>query len=234
MLKKIALGCFTILLSSNLAFALNEPHKVKILDLKNGGGYTYLKVSENNQEYWTAINQTQLKIGDTITINEQVWMKNFKSKALNQTFEKILFAEIEINKENMLQNIHNIHGDMIKKKQQEELRPNPKFNENITLADNKPINTTINELYTNSEKYKNKNVEIEGEVIQVSNKVMGNTWVKIINENVAIIFRSPNEDEKVEIGNKVKVVGTINTNVDYGYGFAYKVIGVNGKFEVLN
>lgn len=234
MLKKIALGCFTILLSSNLAFALNEPHKVKILDLKNGGGYTYLKVSENNQEYWTAINQTPLKIGDTITINEQVWMKNFKSKALNQTFEKILFAEIEINKENMLQNIHNIHGDMIKKKQQEELRPNPKFNENITLADNKPINTTINELYTNSEKYKNKNVEIEGEVIQVSNKVMGNTWVKIINENVAIIFRSPNEDEKVEIGNKVKVVGTINTNVDYGYGFAYKVIGVNGKFEVLN
>lgn len=63
---------------------------------------------------------------------------------------------------------------------------------------------------------------------------MGNTWVKIYNGKDAVIFRSPNEDEKVAIGDKVKVIGTINTNVDYGYGFKYEIIGVNGKFKILN
>lgn len=85
----------------------------------------------------------------------------------------------------------------------------------------------------NKEKYKNKNVTLEGEVVEVSNKVMGNTWIKIKNNNDAMIFRSMNEDEKVKIGDKIKVTGTINTDVDYGYGFKYNVIGVNGKVEKL-
>ncbi|WP_321468543.1 hypothetical protein [Halarcobacter sp.] len=234
MLKKIILSCLTTLFFTNYLFALNEPHTVKVLETKNAGAYTYIKVKENKDNYWVAITKSNIKIGQTITIHEQVWMKNFKSKALNKTFDKILFAQIPNKAISGSNNIHNIHGKMIKKKQDNQLKPNPTFNDNLIISNSKPIKTTISNLYTQKEKYKNKNVEIQGDVLQVSNKVMGNTWVKIYNGKDAVKFRSPNEDEKVAIGDKVKVIGTINTNVDYGYGFKYEIIGVNGKFEILN
>lgn len=234
MLKKITLGTIGILLTANLAFALNEPHKVKILETADAGTYTYIKVEENGEQYWAAIMKAPVKIGDTITIKEQVWMNNFKSTALNKTFDKVLFADIQREGISGADNIHSIHGDMIKKKQEHAYRPDPKFNEGLVISNDQPQKTNITEIFNNAEKYKNKNVEIEGEVIQVSDKVMGNTWVKIYDGKDSLIFRSPNEDEKVSIGNKVKVIGTINTDIDYGYGFSYKIIGVNGKFTVIN
>lgn len=234
MIKKLTIGCISILLSANLAFALNEPHTVKILETQDAGSYTYIKVEEKGEQYWAAVMKSALKKGQVITINEQVWMENFKSKTLNKTFDKILFAELPKKKGiSGVDNIHSIHGDMIKKKQEKSFKPDPKFNEGVIVSKDAPIKTNISEIFKNEEKFKNKNVEIEGEVVQVSNKVMGNTWVKIINGQDAMIFRSPNEDEKVAVGNKVKVSGTINTNVDYGFGFAYKVIGVNGKFTLI-
>lgn len=234
MMKKFTIGCLSILLSANLAFALNEPHTVKVLEIKNAGAYTYMKVDEKGDQYWAAINKSPVKVGQTLTIKEQVWMKDFKSKALNKTFDKVLFADYKRKGISGVDNIHNIHGDMIKKKQKENYKPNPKFNDSVVISKEAPIQTNISEIFENKEKFKNKNVEIKGDVIQVSNKVMGNTWVKIQNGKNAVIFRSPNEDEKVKVGDNVKVIGTVNTDVDYGYGFAYEVIGVNGKFEVLN
>ncbi|WP_320036392.1 hypothetical protein [Halarcobacter sp.] len=234
MIGKLTIYCLGVLFFTSSLFALNEPHTVKILETKNAGAYTYIKVEENNDTYWAAISKSNVKVGQTITIHEQVWMKEFKSKALDKTFDKILFAQIPKKGVSGSDNIHNIHGNMIKKKQSNELKPNPKFNEGIIVSNSEAIKTNISDLFTNKEKYKNKNVEIEGDVLQVSNKVMGNTWVKIYNGKDAVIFRSTNEDEKVSIGDKVKVIGTINTDVDYGYGFKYEVIGVNGKFTILN
>ncbi|PLY07078.1 MAG: hypothetical protein C0625_07745 [Arcobacter sp.] len=232
MIKKITIACIGTLFSVTTALALNEPHTVKILEVKDAGAYTYIKVNENNQQYWAAIEASPVKIGQTITLKEQVWMKNFKSKTLDKTFDKVLFADFERKGISGADNVHKIHGSMIKKKQ-EILKPDPKFNEGLVISKEKAIKIDISDLYKNKEIYKNKNVELTADVIQVSNKVKGNTWVKIYNGKDAIIFRSPNEDEKVEIGDKVKVIGTINTDVDYGFGFAYEIIGVNGKFEVL-
>jgi len=232
MIKKLRLTCLSILLSVTTLYALNEEHKVKVLEIKDAGAYTYMKVNENGEQYWAAINKAPVKVGQTLTIKEQVWMKNFKSKALNETFDKVLFADYERKGISGADNVHNIHGKMIKKKQQS-LRPDPKFNEGVIISNETAIKTSLSDLFKSKEKYKNKNVEIKGDVIQVSNKVKGNTWVKIYDGKEAVIFRSPNEDEKVAIGDKVKVIGTINTDVDYGFGFAYEIIGVNAKFEIL-
>ncbi|AXH14327.1 hypothetical protein CP985_03080 [Malaciobacter mytili LMG 24559] len=224
MLKKITVGCIGVLLSLNSALADSKVRNGEVLEFENSGGYTYVKIKDEKDSYWAAIPQTQLKVGDKISIREQMWMENFKSKSLDKTFDKIMFAELPNQKPS---NVHGIHGQMIKEK------PTPKFDD-IIIAKGEALKTNIAELYTKKDEFKNKNVEIEGEVLQVSNKVLGNTWIKISNGKDAVIFRSPNEDEKVAIGDKVKVIGTVNTDVDYGYGFKYKVIGVNAKFEKIN
>lgn len=235
MFKKLSVGCLAVLLSVNCALAADKKiHKGKVLEYKDGGGYTYLKLEENGKSYWAAVPGMKVKVGQTITIKEQMWMNNFQSKTLNEKFDKIMFADLP-KKQAVTgsKNVHNIHGQMTKKKKKEEnFRPDPKFND-IVIAKGEAVKTTITKLYNNKTNYKNKNVEVEGEVLQVSNKVMGNTWIKIFNGKDAMIFRSPNEDEKISVGDKVKVSGTLNTDVDYGYGFKYEIIGVNGKFAIL-
>ncbi|AXH12860.1 hypothetical protein [Halarcobacter bivalviorum] len=227
MIKKLTIACVGTLLTVNTLLAADKLHTGKILEIKDSGAYVYIKIKKEKEDIWAAIPKTDVKVGDNVTLKESTWMKNFESKTLGRTFDKVLFAEIDGQKKAIhgVDNIHGIHGQAMKK-------PNPEFGK-ITTSNEKAIQTNIEAIQKNKEKYKNKNVTLEGEVVEVSNKVMGNTWIKIKNNNDAMIFRSMNEDEKVKIGDKIKVTGTINTDVDYGYGFKYNVIGVNGKVEKL-
>lgn len=225
MLKKLAFACISLLLTVNFAYAVSKEYTGKITELKNGGSYTYIKVQSKDKNFWAAIMKDQLKIGDNVTLKEQVWMKNFKSKVLNQTFETILFADLAGDRKKPV-NVHGAHGQNIKK-------PNPKFNKDIVISKGKAVKVKIKDLYANKSQYKNKNVEVEAEVIQVSNKVMGNTWIKLKDGDATVIFRSPNEDENIKIGDKVKAVGTINTDINFGYGYKYEILGVNTTFTKL-
>ncbi len=226
MAKKSFFIFLSLLLTINLAYAKTKNHTGKIVDFKDAGSYTYIKIKNKNNSFWAAIMKVDVKKGEVITLKEQVWMKNFKSKVLNKTFEKILFADI-VGKDQNLKNVHGIHGQNVKNK------PKPSFNKGLVVAKGQAIKVSIKDLYENKQKYKNKKVQLTAEVIQVSNKVMGNTWVKLKDNNSSVIFRSYNEDEKIKIGETVKVIGTINTDIDFGYGYKYEVLGVNAIFTKL-
>ncbi len=234
MIKKIVIST---LLSSAIAFAAQgDIHTAKVIESQFAGIYTYIKVDENNKQYWIAVTKTDVKVGDSIKFKEQIVMKNFKSTALKKTFDEVMFADLA-NKEGVYgaDNIHGIHGNMIKKRLQTAPKPDVKFNDGLVTSDEKAIAVTkISELYANKDKYKNKNVTIQGRALEVSNKVMGNTWIKIYDGSDSVIFRSPNEDEKIAVGSKVEATATINTDVDFGHGFKYQVLGVNATFKILN
>lgn len=68
------------------------PNKGKVLEALNAGDYTYLRVTDAGQEAWIAVNHTPAKEGDFVRYSKGTLMRNFKSKALNRTFEKVLFA----------------------------------------------------------------------------------------------------------------------------------------------
>lgn len=58
----------------------------------NNGGYTYVKVERNGQEFWAAGPENQLAQGDLVAWQQSTVMKNFTSKSLNKTFEQIHFV----------------------------------------------------------------------------------------------------------------------------------------------
>lgn len=226
MLKKLLFSAVSLLVLVNFSYAAGKEYTGKILEIQDGGSYSYIKIQTKEKTFWVATMKASLEIGKILTVKEQVWMKNFKSTALNKTFDEILFADLTGANKN-IKNVHGVHGQSLKKK------PNPSFNKDIVISKGKAVKVTIKELYENKAKYKNKNVEIEGEVIKISNKVMGNTWIKLKNADSSVIFRSPNEDESIKIGDKVKAVGTLNTDIDFGYGYKYEVLGVNTTFTKL-
>jgi hypothetical protein len=68
------------------------PNKGKVLETMNAGGYSYLLVSDAGKERWIAVNQIEVKVEDFVRYSQGMAMRNFHSKALDRTFEEILFA----------------------------------------------------------------------------------------------------------------------------------------------
>lgn len=67
-------------------------HKGKVVETMNAAGYTYVQVEENGQKVWLAVMETKVKSGDIVEFPDSPPMINFKSKTLNRTFDKIIFA----------------------------------------------------------------------------------------------------------------------------------------------
>lgn len=57
------------------------------------GAYSYIETDINGQLFWLATSTTPVNPGDTIAWNDHAVMKNFNSKALNHTFDQILFVD---------------------------------------------------------------------------------------------------------------------------------------------
>tara|TARA_R110002167_G_scaffold12233_5_gene52324 strand:+ start:2050 stop:2967 length:918 start_codon:yes stop_codon:yes gene_type:complete len=64
----------------------------KVLNVKSGGGYSYVEVETNSGNKWVAAPQTQIAVGDIVSWSGANVMRNFTSSALGQTFDEILFA----------------------------------------------------------------------------------------------------------------------------------------------
>lgn len=133
-------------------------HSAKVLQTMNSGGYTYIKVKDNNQSYWIAMTQRDVKIGESIEYIEQGWIQNFHSKTLNRTFDKILFAaDVQAQ-----QDIH--------KKTPPDIM-HSKYQEKGTQS--------IAELFKERKQYANTKVTVKGKVTKVSKDIMRRNWVHI-------------------------------------------------------
>ena len=78
--------------------AANAPSKPKqnqgvVKTVKMGGGYTYAMVDIGGDDCWLATTMTALQPGQEIAWQDDAMMANFKSKALNQEFDQILFVD---------------------------------------------------------------------------------------------------------------------------------------------
>ena len=60
----------------------------------NSGGYTYLNIQTDKGETWVALPPVNVKKGDRVEVasHDAMVMENFRSRSLNRTFPRILFA----------------------------------------------------------------------------------------------------------------------------------------------
>ncbi|MPY24989.1 NrfJ [Shewanella psychropiezotolerans] len=82
----------TLALGMSSAWAAGVVHEGTVLDTMNGGGYTYVQIKESDKTFWAAGPQVEVNKGDTVVVQEQMWMNDFTSKSLDRTFEELLFV----------------------------------------------------------------------------------------------------------------------------------------------
>ena len=198
-----------------LAVGLNAGalHTAKVLETLDSGGYTYIKVQEGSESYWIAMTQRPVATGDTIRYAEQGWMQDFRSKTLNRTFERILFASDALESAPV----------------REEAGPDI-----MNSAYQQKGSLSIAELFADRERYAGQKVRVRARVTKTSAQIMKRNWVHLQDGS-----RYRNADDLVfttesalpKEGDVVVAEGVVATDRDFGYGYFYPVIVENATFS---
>ncbi|WP_233883026.1 hypothetical protein [Tenacibaculum piscium] len=198
----------------------SNTHQVVVLEKIDAGGYVYLKVSEKEKEegkqYWIAVPGKQVKIGATYYYDGGMEMRNFESKTLKRTFDRVIFAQGIRDEKKKINN--NIKNKTIKKN-----ATTGKSKINIEKATN---GIRIAQLFENPKAYQNKEVSIKGQAVKVNNGIMGVNFIHLQdgttgNGQYDITVTS---NESVKIGDIITLKGTVILNKDFGAGYVFDVL----------
>lgn len=221
---------------------LNTQHIAKVLETVNGGGYTYAKVDESGNVYWIAGPQTSIASGNTISFLEQMVMTDFTSKALNKTFDQILFVSAIVptgGKSAQSSTAQAAQGQAgadahTNCNHDKELKLEPVAS-SIKIAKN-ANGYTIEELYAKKTTLKDKNVKVNAKVVKVSKNIMGKDWIHMqdgsgsagVDDIIATAVNST-----VQVGDSITASGVVKVDVDLGYGYKFPVLIEEAKFTKL-
>lgn len=64
----------------------------KVAETMDAGGYTYVSIENGGKKTWVAVPQTKVKVGQQVSCQPGMEMKNFTSKTLKRTFDSIIFS----------------------------------------------------------------------------------------------------------------------------------------------
>ncbi len=96
LLLAVAVMFFASISAGHSAYAGQQSAALsgKVVDTMNSGGYTYVQLEKNGTKTWVAVPQVKgVKKGQTMSFKPGVEMRNFESKTLKRTFDRIYFSE---------------------------------------------------------------------------------------------------------------------------------------------
>lgn len=216
----------------------------KVLEIKPAMGYKYLKIQEQGKQTWVAIANAPVKVGDKIGFDKKTMMKDFKSKSLNKEFKEIYFAsDVYLPQQatgpKSMKELLGL-GSTTKKDPHAGMgmgmSPEPK-DEKPAKPFVKKDTYTVEEIHMWRKELKDQTITLEGTVFKVSHGIMKRDWVHLGdgtgNEKKLsddLVFTAPSTT--IKAGDKVKAIGKVVVDKDFGYGYFYKVIIENTTFEV--
>jgi hypothetical protein len=198
-------------------------HCVGVIEVIQTTNYTYLRVEEEGNEFWIAVERREAKSGDVLYYTRAAEMKNFASRELGRTFPSVFFVDDPSDT-----------PPVIAKGPTNQNRPAGRLpikrKENISVETAKG-GISISDLYKNPSGYNGKIVKIRGVVVKYNKEIMKKNWAHIQDgtEYSGKYDLTVTTADSVEIGNTVTFTGIINLNKDFGYGYAYDVIMEDAK-----
>ncbi len=194
-------------------------HQVIVKEKKDTDKYSYMKVTEGGETFWIAATVIDVEPDDTLYFSQATEMKDFHSKTFDQTFETILFVE-DITKNHGQQKMTAQKHPEIKTQKDKKIDVEPAKN-----------GITIKELYENKKSYDGETVRIRGEVTKFNPNILNKNWLHIqdgtgTKENFDLTVTT---QDFVNVGDVVTVEGTVALDQDFGAGYTYDVILVEGE-----
>src|SRR6185369_246400 len=209
-----------------------EPHTGKVLQVINGGGYTYVELREKSgKKIWLAVTAAEIAVGSQQTFSPGMIMRGFESKGLKRTFDEIYFTEL----------VAPVKGKDKDKKELGGKSPgsrgtvSPDVKVKVKKATGKNA-YTISELSKNRAKLNKKKIVVRGKVVKISTGIMGKNWIHLRDGSGAdatsdfnLVVTSKSVPAEGEV---VLVNGTLYKDKDFGGGYKYEVIIEDAEFTI--
>ena len=206
--------------------------KIEVVESAAGGGYTFIKANENGNEFWIAVREMEVNVGDVYYFTGSMVMSNFESKSLGKTFETILFVD----------NISNTPPANVGKVTREQAMAEIETNHSKPKVD--PVTdikvTPLKDGYSieavNKDKASlaGKTVKVKGIVTKYNGGIMQRNWIHIqdgtsFGESIDITVTS---DQTAKVGDTIIIEGIVAVDKDFGAGYFYDVIVENASIVI--
>ena len=195
-----------------------------VLEVRDVDIYTYLRLKTQEGETWAAVTKAPFKTGAQVSIDNPTVMRNFESKTLNKTFDKIVFGTIAGPTAPAAAAQAMPHGGMGSAMMGAAATPAPVKVAKASGADAR----TVAEVVAGKAALKDKSVSLRGQVVKVSAGIMGKNWLHLQDGSGTVSAGSHDvivtSTDTAAVGDVVTVKGTVRTDVKIGPGYAYAVL----------
>jgi hypothetical protein len=229
-LRSLILVCAFLVFAPVLVVAEQGAKTGTVAETMTAGGYVYIKLEE--QDTWLAANAFAVSVGDEVQYSGGMEMNEFHSKALDRTFDSIWF----VSQASLVgADGGDPHAASMKAKTVEDM-PYQKLALAMAPApgDITPLKEgkTVAAIFSESTELKDQTVSLNARVMKVSKDIMGKNWITLQDgsgtepDNKLLATTQ----ELVSPGDLVIAKGKVVTDVDLGYGYAYKVLLEEASF----
>jgi hypothetical protein len=188
----------------------------KVVETMDSGGYTYVNLQKNGKKIWVAVPQMKVTVGQEISFAPGMVMNEFKSNSLNRTFDAIVFSSGVAGQESKASVPKPSEGKQTETKKVK------------VEKSSGPNAYTVAELHEKSAALDKKNIVVKGQVVKVSQGIMGKNWVHIQDGSGDSSKGSNNivatTQDLPSVGDVVTAKGTLYKDKDFGSGYKYAVI----------
>jgi len=193
----------------------------EVLEAKDVDAYTYLRLRTAKGDVWAAVPRVPANPGAKVTIHDAAEMRDFRSRALDKTFDSIYFGVIGVDATAAAPAAK--HG-----------AANQPVLEPVAKAQGRDAKT-VAEIVSGRAALRDKSVTVRARVDRVSPNVMGMNWVHLrdgsgtpAEGNYDLVVTSK---ELPEVGKVVVARGTVRTDLDVGAGHSFRVLVENASFR---
>ena len=194
-----------------------------VVETMDAAGYTYVKIDTGTEQIWAAAPETQVKVGDTVSVPPGAPMKNYQSKTLNRTFDVVYFVP-SINKPGEAPPAAIAPAGAMGMPGMKKKAPSAKVDlSGIAKAEG---GKTIAEIFAEKEALGGKTVTVRGKVVKFNPNIMGTNWLHLQDGTGAAGTNdlTVTTDAEVQVGDTVLVTGALTLNKDLGSGYKFDVI----------
>jgi hypothetical protein len=205
-----------------------------VLETMDAGGYTYVLVDNGKDKQWAAAPGFEIKAGDRVIVPQGSPMRNFHSKTLNRTFDDIFFVA-RVSKEGEKSKAGGLPEGHV---------PISTGNSAVSKSAGMDFSgiqkpeggKTIAEIYVSKEALVEQEVLVRGKVVKFVSNVMGRNWFHLQDgtgeKGSNDLTITANVKVTAGVGDTVTVRGKVMLNRDFGSGYRYDLLIIDGKITV--
>jgi hypothetical protein len=204
----------------------------KVVETMDAAGYTYVQVDTGSETFWAAAPQFAVKVGDDVVVPEGMPMADYHSKTLDRTFDMVYFVPSVL------------VGGAEALAEGKVPADHPPMNGGKTTVATTDVDLSgitpaeggqsVAEIYGKKAELAGQPVTVRGKVVKFSPEIMGKNWIHVqdgtgeAGSNDLTVTTTAT----AKMGDTVVIKGTLVTDKDFGYGYAYDVIVEDAEVTV--